>query len=64
MRPQDEDVSVLEIRPFVAALTAELTKASRLSALNRLYELLDRLQNEVALVNAYVEGLGRHGLTA
>jgi hypothetical protein len=58
----DDDISVLEIRAFVAALTAELTKASRVAALKRLYELLDRCQNEIALVNSYVERLRSHGI--
>jgi hypothetical protein len=62
LRPSDDDVSVLEIRAFVAELTAELTKASRLSALKRLYELLDRYQGEIELVNGYVQRLQRHGL--
>lgn len=59
---QDQDISVLEIRALVQVLTAELTKASRLSALKRLYELLDRNQSEIALVNGYVELLCGHGL--
>jgi hypothetical protein len=62
LRARDEDVSVLEIRAYVAELTAELTKAGRLSALGRLYELLDRNQGEIELVNAYVDRLRRHGL--
>ncbi|MBV9124488.1 MAG: hypothetical protein JO112_14110 [Planctomycetes bacterium] len=59
---QEEDISVLEIRAFVASLTAELTKAGRVSALKRLYELLDRYQTEIALVNAYVGLVRKHGL--
>jgi hypothetical protein len=62
LRPSEDDVSVLEIRAFVAELTAELTKASRLLTLNRLYELLDRYQGEIELVNEYVQRLQRHGL--
>ena len=62
LRGSEDDVSVLEIRAFVAELTAELTKASRLLALNRLYELLDRYQGEIELVNEYVQRLQGHGL--
>jgi hypothetical protein len=58
-----EDISVLELRGFFAAVTAELRKAGRAAALQRLYELLDRRQPDKELVNAYVRLLHSHGLT-
>ncbi len=59
-----DDVSVLELGSFIAVQVAELTKASRAEALRRLHEYLDRYQPVLDRVNAYVELLGRHGLTA
>lgn len=59
---RDEDISILDHRAFFGVLVAELRKEFRASALRRLYELLDRLQPQVELVNAYVERLVRHSL--
>lgn len=57
-----DDISVLELRGFFAALVAELRRAGRAAGLNRLYELLDRHQPNVELVNGYVRLLHEHGL--
>jgi len=58
-----DDISALDLRAFIAVLTSELRKQFRTSALRRLYELLDRLQPNTDLVNAYVERLQQQGLT-
>ncbi|MHB9146275.1 MAG: hypothetical protein ACYC5Y_13170 [Symbiobacteriia bacterium] len=50
-----EDISVLDITGFVAALVHSLRKADRADALRRLYEYLDRYQPDVDRVNAYVD---------
>jgi len=57
-----EDISVLDLRQFVAVQVAELTRAFRAAALRRLYEFLDRYQPDTGRVNAYVELLEKHGL--
>ena len=57
-----EDVSVLEIRSYAAAITAALTKPFRAAALDRLYQFLDRYQSNVARVNEYVGLLHSQGL--
>ncbi len=57
------DVSVVEVRPFAAALLAALDKGQRETALGRLYEFLDRYQPHVSRVNSYVELLRSHKLT-
>jgi hypothetical protein len=64
LRDREEDISVLDLLPFVASLLAELTKAGRANALNRLYQLLDRYQAEIARVNDYVRLLHATRLTA
>lgn len=56
------DLSVLELQPFCMGLIAALTKHGRESALIRLYELLDRYQPRVELVNQYVQDLIDAGL--
>jgi hypothetical protein len=63
LRELDEDVSVLEINSFAAALVASLTRRFRDIALRRLYELLDRFQPDVARVNDYVRLLRELDLT-
>jgi hypothetical protein len=60
----DEDVSVVEIRGYAAALTAALTRPFRSVALERLYQFLDRYQGEVDRVNGYVALLRSRGLTS
>lgn len=57
-----DDISVLELRGFFASIVADLRRAGRAAALSRLYELLDRHQPEVQLVNNYVRLLEAHGL--
>jgi hypothetical protein len=59
-----DDVSVIEIRSYAAAITAALTRQFRAVALERLYEFLDRYQGEVERVNAYVRLLHEKGLAA
>jgi hypothetical protein len=58
-----DDVSVIEIRGYAAAITAALTKEFRATALERLYQFLDRYQGVVERVNAYVELLRTRGIT-
>lgn len=57
-----EDISAIDLRAFVSVHTDELRKQFRAAALVRLYELLDRYQPNVELVNAYVTRLGKQGL--
>jgi hypothetical protein len=57
-----EDISILDAGSFLRVLVAALSKPARSRALVRLYELLDRNQPNVELVNAYVELLKQHGL--
>lgn len=59
-----DDVSVIEIRSYAAAITSTLTKQFRGVALERLYEFLDRYQGNVERVNAYVTLIIQHALTA
>jgi hypothetical protein len=59
-----DDVSVIEIRSYAAALTAALTRQFRDVALQRLYELLDRYQGNVERVNAFARLLRAKGLVA
>lgn len=58
-----DDVSVIEIRGYAAAITSALTRQFRAAALERLYEFLDRYQGVVERVNAYVTLLRSRGLT-
>jgi hypothetical protein len=59
---QPNDISVIEIRDFVAVGVSTLLKQFRRAALTRLYELLDRNQPEPDLVNKYVDLLHSRGL--
>jgi hypothetical protein len=58
------DVTVIDVKTFVRTLVAVLKKPAREVGLVRLYEHLDRKQPDTSRVNAYVELLGRHSLTA
>jgi len=57
------DVSVLDLRGFLFAVMAFMRKPARAFALARLYELLERKQPKIELVNGYVEFLEKHRLT-
>lgn len=57
-----EDISVVDIDGFVDSLLSALTKRFRAYALTRLYECLDRYQDQVERVNLYVEQLKANGL--
>ena len=57
------DVAVLDLGHYAAALIATLTRPFRAAALVRLYEYLDRYQPDVALVNSYVDALISNKLT-
>jgi hypothetical protein len=59
-----EDIAVLDLRGFAAAILSSLTKQYRAAALERLYEFLDRHQPSVTLVNQYVDVLERRGLVS
>lgn len=59
---QADDISVLEVRGFVATYAARLLRPWRAAALKRLYELLDRYGGNIELVNEYVRRLHRLGL--
>lgn len=58
------DVTVIDVKAFLRTLVAVLKKPAREVALVRLYEHLDRKQPDTNRVNAYVELLSRHSLTA
>lgn len=58
-----EDVSVMDLQPFCAAMLSVLTHPYRGVALRRLYEYLDRYGGDVGRVNSYVELLERKHLT-
>jgi hypothetical protein len=58
------DVSVTEVRSFIRVICSVLRPPAREDALRRLYDLLDRLQPDVALTNEYVALLRRHAFAA
>jgi len=58
------DVTVIDVKTLLRTLVAVLKKPGREVALIRLYEHLDRRQPDTSRVNAYVELLRRHSLTA
>lgn len=57
------DLSVLEVKAFSFSMVSALTRQGRSSALQRLYELLDRYQPNVEIVNLFVTTLSGAGLT-
>ena len=58
-----DDLSVLEVRSFSLSMVSALTRPGRASALQRLYQLLDRYQPNVEIVNAFVSKLVASELT-
>lgn len=48
------DLSVLEVKSFAFSIVSALTRQGRATALQRLYELLDRYQPRVEIVNQFV----------
>lgn len=48
------DLSVLEVKSFATSIVSGLTRQGRANALQRLYELLDRYQPKVDVVNQFV----------
>ncbi len=58
------DLSVIDVEALLRTLTAVMRKPAREAALMRLHDLLDRYQPDVDRVNAYVDLLRKHGLTA
>jgi hypothetical protein len=60
---QRDDISALERQAFISVHVAEMKRQFRALALSRLYDFLDRYQPDNNRVNAYVELLGRHGLS-
>jgi hypothetical protein len=63
LRQRDVDLSIIDVEALLLTLTAIMRKPSRELALRRLYELLDRHQPNIELVNGYVRLLNEHGLT-
>ena len=57
------DLSVLEVKSFSFSMVSALTRQGRSSAFQRLYELLDRYQPSVEIVNLFVKALVDAGLT-
>ncbi len=58
------DVTVIDVRAFLRSLAAVMKKPAREVALRLLYDHIERKQPDIERVNAYVELLGRHALTA
>ena len=58
----DFDLSVLDVKAFSFSMVSALTRQGRASALQRLYELLDRYQPKVEVVNQLVSLLDELGL--
>jgi len=58
------DLSVIDIAALLRTLTAVMRKPAREAALTRLHDYLDRYQPDIDRVNAYVDLLRKHGLTA
>jgi hypothetical protein len=58
------DVTVIDVRVFLRSLAAVMKKPAREVALRLLYDHIERKQPDIERVNAYVELLGRHALTA
>lgn len=57
------DLSVLEVKAFSFSMVSALTRQGRATACNRLYELLDRYQSSVEIVNQFVTMLNELSLT-
>lgn len=57
-----EDISIVDLDGFVRAVVSALTKPFRNHALIRLYEYLERYQEDVERVNLYVRSLKARGL--
>lgn len=57
------DLSVLDVRAFSFSIVSALTRQGRSLAFRRLYELLDRYQPSVDIVNLFVKKLIDAGLT-
>jgi len=62
LKQRNEDISAIDLHAFISVQVAELRRQFRAMALHRLYDLLDRYQPNVDLVNQYVERLARHHL--
>ena len=60
----DIDVSVIDVSALLRTLIAVMRKPARYAALARLHDYLDRYQPEIGRVNAYVDLLRKHRLTA
>ncbi len=58
------DVSVIDVRTFLATACAMMRPPAREDALRRLYDNIDTLQSDPRLTNGYVDLLRRHLLTA
>jgi hypothetical protein len=57
LKAESADISVLPIKTTCYLLVSVLTRQKREDALRRMYELLDRYQTDVAVVNGFVEAL-------
>lgn len=58
------DVTIIDVRTFLRSLVAVMKKPAREVALRLLYDHIERKQPDIGRVNAFVELLGRHSLTA
>jgi hypothetical protein len=58
-----DDISVLDLRGFVSTVLSALRRVNRGRAIGRLYDCLDRLQDDLARVNTFVDLLHKHALT-
>lgn len=57
------DLSVLDVKSLTFSMVSALTRQGRSSAFQRLYELLDRYQPNVEIVNQFVTALEVSGLS-
>ena len=60
--PLGVDLSVMDVKPFAFSVVAALTRQGRASALQRLYEFLDRYQSKTEIVNQLVGAFEELGL--
>jgi hypothetical protein len=58
------DLSIIDVGALLHTLAAVMRKPAREAALVRLHEYLDRYQPDIDRVNAYVDLLRKHELTA
>ena len=64
VKSRQEDISAIDLKAFISVLLCELRKQFRLACLKRLYDLLDRYQPDIELINRYVDRIEAFGLAS